>query len=145
MERNIPLAPFYLVAATFVGLGDALFLAYYQYLDLVPGCAIGGCEIVLTSSYASFFGIHLSYFGLVFYAYMLGLAALLAFDPYSKGLRWGAVLYSGVGVLFSLAFEIIQVTLIGALCLYCGISALTTVALFGIALWHFTSSKQLSA
>jgi uncharacterized membrane protein len=141
MQNRVLLAPFYLIAATFIGLGDALFLAYYQYLDLVPGCAIGGCEVVLTSSYASILGVHLSYFGLVYYGYMLGLAVLLAIDPYSKGLRFGALLYTGVGLLCSLIFEGIQFFIIGSLCMYCGISAITTLVLFCLAVWHYRTTR----
>ena len=139
------LAPFYLIAATFVGLGDTLFLAYYQFLNLVPGCAIGGCEIVLTSKFATVLGVHLSYFGLVYYAYMLGLGILLAIDPTSKALRLGALVYTGVGVLCSITFETIQITVIGAICMYCAISALTTVVLFGISVWHYRTSSSISA
>ncbi len=135
------LAPFYLIAATLVGIADTLYLSYFAYLNIVPGCAIGGCEIVLTSEYSKFLGVPLAYLGLVYYAYMLCLAVLISLEPNSKVLARAAVLYSGVGLLLSLIFEFyIQAVLIGAMCLYCGISALTTLFLFGIALWHFRST-----
>lgn len=143
MNQNTSLlAPFYLIAATLIGLGDTLFLSYYQFLNLIPSCAIGGCEIVLTSAYSKVFGIPLSYIGLVYYVYMLALLALLVVDPKSKGLRWGVLLYATVGLLHSIAFEGIQLSLIGALCMYCGISALVTLVLFCLALWHFRATKN---
>jgi uncharacterized membrane protein len=137
----MPLAPYILIAIAFVGLGDTLYLSYFQYLNLVPTCAIGGCEEVLTSVYSKFFGVPWSYIGLVYYLYLLGLGVLLAIDPHSKGLKLGAVAYTGIGVAYSAwAIFYIQLTLIGALCLFCAISALTTCAAFVAAWWHTRSS-----
>lgn len=135
------LAPYFLLALAMVGLGDTFYLSYFQYLNLVPTCAISGCEVVLTSPYSKFFGVPWSYLGLVFYAYMFALALLLAIDPNSKALRLGALIYTGVGVLYSAwAIFYIQLTVIGALCQYCAISGLTTAALFAVAVWHYRSS-----
>ncbi len=137
------LTPYLLLAAAFIGLGDTLYLSYFQYLNLIPTCAIGGCEVVLTSVYSKFLGVPWSYIGLVYYAYMLCLAVLLAIDPKSPALRLGAVAYTGIGVLYSIyAIFYVQLTLIGALCQFCAISAITTAILFGIALWHFGSTKR---
>ncbi len=143
MKTDIPLlAPFYLIAATLIGLGDTFFLSYYHYLNLIPSCAFGGCEIVLTSVYSKFLGVPLSYIGLVYYVYMLALLVLLVIDPKSKVLRLGVLLYTAVGLLLSIAFEGIQIFLIGAICMYCAISALTTLVLFCLAIWHFRATKS---
>lgn len=96
---------------------------------------------MLSSPYASPFGVPFAYIGLLYYLHMLGLALLLAYDPHAKGLRWGMLLYTGIGLLFSVGFELLQFFVIGALCMYCAISAVTTLALFLIALWHFRSTK----
>ncbi|MDO8517911.1 MAG: vitamin K epoxide reductase family protein [bacterium] len=141
MEQKILLTPFWLIAATFVGLGDTLYLSYFHYLNIIPSCAIGGCEIVLTSPYSSPFGVPFAYIGLVYYIYALCLAILLMIDPHSKGLRFGALAYTGVGLALSVGFELFQYVVIHALCLYCGISALTTLALFCLAVWHFRSTR----
>ncbi len=147
MQEELPskiyLAPYYLVAATFIGLGDVFYLAYYQYLNIIPSCAISGCEIVLSSIYSKFMGVPLSYLGLVYYGYMLCLSVLLAYEPESRALRLGALIYTGIGFLLSLYFIFyIQLSVIHALCLYCAISALTTLALFGLSLWHFRKTKS---
>ena len=141
-QSKVYLAPFYIIAASFVGIGDTLYLAYYHLAGLVPGCAIlDGCERVLTSPYASPFGVPFAYIGFLFYLYMLGLAVLLAYDPLSKGLRLGMLVYTAIGLVCSIGFELFQFFVIGALCMYCAISALTTLALFCLALWHFKISK----
>src|SRR6185369_5665161 len=100
MDTKLPLAPYILLALAMVGLGITGYLAYFQYLNLIPSCAIGGCEIVLTSAQSKFFGVPWSYIGLVYYAYMLCLSALLILDPKSFGLRLGALLYTGIGLIY---------------------------------------------
>ncbi len=138
MQEKLPLAPYLLIAAAMIGLGDTLYLSYFQYMNLIPSCAIGGCEIVLTSVHSKFFGIPWSYIGMVYYVYMLGLAILLAIEPKSWALKLGALTYTGIGVLYSAwAIFYIQLSVIGELCQYCAISALTTLALFCISVWHY--------
>jgi uncharacterized membrane protein len=139
--EKVLLTPFWLIAATFIGIGDTLFLSYYHLLGIIPTCAIGGCEIVLSSPYTTPFGMPFAYLGLFYYMYMLGLGILLAIDPASKGLRFGALAYTAIGLLCSICFELFQYFVIGALCMYCGISAITTLLLFIIAVWHWRISK----
>ena len=144
MENKPLLAPFYIIAATFIGIADTLYLSYNHFLNLIPSCAIGGCEVVLNHPSATLYSLNvpLAYLGLIYYAYLLCLAVLLAYDPHSKGLRLGMVGYTAVGLLCSIAFELFQFFVIGALCLYCGISAATTFVLFCIAVWHWMSTKN---
>ncbi len=143
MKTQIYLAPFYLLAAALIGLGDVLYLSYYQYLNIIPSCAVGGCEVVLSSVYSKFLGVPLSYLGLVYYVYMLCLAVLLAVEPESRALRLATLLYTGVGFVLSAIFIFyIQLTLIGALCLYCAISATVAAALFGLAVWHYRATRS---
>jgi uncharacterized membrane protein len=132
------LTPYFLIALTFIGLADTLYLSYFAFLNITPTCAIGGCEAVLTSSYSKFLGvIPLAYIGLVYYVYMLALAMLVALDPNSKLLSWATLAYTAVGVALSAYFEFyIQGTLIGSYCMYCAISAITTLLLFSTAVWH---------
>lgn len=141
MQPKVLLTPFWLIAATFIGLGDTLYLSYYQWLGIIPTCAIGGCEIVLSSVYSKFLGVPLSYIGLVFYIYMLALAVLLAIEPNSKALRFAIVAYAAIGLLFSIGFELLQIFVIHAICMYCAISATTTLILLCLAIWHWRSSK----
>jgi len=135
------LPPFYLIAATFIGIADTVYLSYYHYLGITPGCALKGCEVVLTSAYATPFGVPFAHLGLVYYVYMLALALLVAYDPYSRALRLGMLVYAGIGLLCSIAFELIQIFLIGAICMFCAISAFTTLILFGLSVWYYRSTR----
>jgi uncharacterized membrane protein len=144
MQPKVLLTPFYLIAATFIGLGDTFFLSYYQHLGLTPSCAIGGCEIVLNSVYSKFMGVPLSYIGLVFYMYMLAVAILAAYDPFGKGSRFALLAYTTIGLLFSIGFELTQILVIHAICMYCAISAATTLLLFILAVWHWRATRKLA-
>lgn len=135
------LAPFYLIAATFIGIADTLFLSYYHYLGITPGCALKGCEIVLNSPYATPLGVPFAYIGLVYYIYMLALAMLVSIDPYSRALRLGALVYTGIGLVCSISFELIQIFIINAICMYCAISAVTTLVLFSLCVWYYKITK----
>lgn len=140
-EEKVLLAPFWLIAATFVGLGDTLYLSYYHLLGIVPGCALKGCEIVLTSPYATPLGVPFAYLGFFYYMVMLFLGILLAVDPRGLGVRLGVLVFAGIGLLCSIGFELFQYFVIGALCMYCAISAATTLALFCVALWHWRATR----
>jgi uncharacterized membrane protein len=67
---------------------------------------------------------------------MLCLAALLAFDPFSGGLRFAALAYSAVGVSFSIYFMYLQIEFIHAFCIYCLVSAVMTALLLVAAFLH---------
>jgi uncharacterized membrane protein len=73
---------------------------------------------------------------------MFGLAALLAFDPLSRGLRLGALLYAVLGVFSSIYFMYVQITFIHAFCIYCLISAVLTLVLLAAALAHFKATLR---
>ena len=99
-------APYVLLALALVGITVAFYDAYQLYNGQALWCPppINGCNEVATSPYARIYNLPLGYFGVVYYLYMFGLAALLAFDPFSRGLRFAALAYSAVGVCFSIYF-----------------------------------------
>ena len=68
--------------------------------------------MVLTSAYSKFFGVPLSYIGLVYYMYMVFLAAMLIIEPRSWVLKYAVIKYTAIGLLLSVYFEFyIQMTL----------------------------------
>src|SRR3974390_1622127 len=80
---------------------------------------INGCNEVAASPYARILGLPVGYYGVGYYLYILGLAALLAYDPTSRGLCIGAFLYATLGVALSLYFMVLQFGYIRAFCIYC--------------------------
>ena len=142
MEQRQPLAPYLMLALALVGIADAFYLAHASYTGASLSCAIfEGCNTVARSAYSHVFGTPLSYFGVIFYLYMIGVAALLAYDPRGRGIRLGALLYAAVGVCYSIYFEYLQVFVIHAICIYCLASAILTLLLLGAAWWHFIRTR----
>ena len=143
-HARLLLTPFWLIAAAIAGIGDTLYLSWNYLNGTLPSCSIlEGCSVVLTSPYAKVFGEPLAYLGLIFYVYLLGLALLLAYDPFSRGLRLGMIVYTAIGVACSTVFVYMWVFLIHALCVYCVISAVVTIVTFGLALWHYKQTRQI--
>jgi uncharacterized membrane protein len=111
------------------GLFDSLYLTVHHYTDEpVPCSLIAGCETVLTSSYAEFFGIPLAALGGAAYFAAFSLALLSYFgNPFTWKLF-------GVLVCCMAAFTVwliyLQAAVIGAFCQFCLISAFTTFILF---------------
>lgn len=138
-------APNLMLALAMVGLAVAFYNSYALYNDQRLWCPppINGCNEVANSSYARLLALPVGYFGLVYYAYMVGLTVLLTFDPDSHALRWGALGYSAIGLSFSIYFMYLQTNFIHAFCIYCLISGLTTLLLFSAAFAHFRMKTQV--
>ncbi len=139
-----PFAPYVMLLFAFIGAADAFYDSYAIYSSQLLWCPppIDGCNIVANSPHARIFGVPLGYFGFIFYVYMFALAALLAFDPFSRGLRLGALLYAALGVFSSLYFMYIQFAFIHAFCIYCLISGALTILLLITALAHFRATRR---
>lgn len=137
-------APCLMVLLASIGAADAFYDSYMIYTGQLLWCPppIEGCNIVAESPHARVLDVPLGYFGFVYYIYMFALAALLAADPLSRGLRWGALLYAATGVSFSIYFMYVQVTFIHAFCIYCLVSAVLTVLLFIAALSHLRATRK---
>jgi uncharacterized membrane protein len=135
--------PYLMLALALVGICVAFYDAYQLYNGQALWCPppINGCNEVANSPYARIFGLPVGYYGVVYYLYMFGLAALLAFDPFSRGLRFAAVAYSTLGTCFSIYFMYLQIAFIHAFCIYCLVSAVTTLLLFIAALSHSRATR----
>jgi uncharacterized membrane protein len=129
-----------------IGIADAFYDSYTIYNSNMLWCpeTIDGCNTVANSPYGRIFDVPLGYFGLIFYLYMFALSALLAFDPFSRGLRLGALLYTALGVSSSIYFIYLEFAFIHAFCIYCLISAVLTLFLFIAALAHFRATRRPS-
>src|SRR5664279_2390788 len=136
-------APCALLALAIVGIAVAFYDAHQLYNGEALWCPppINGCNEVANSPYARIYNLPVGYFGVVYYLYMFGLAALLAFDPFSRVLRLAALAYSALGVCFSVYFMYLQIAFIHAFCIYFLVSAVTTLLLFVAALSHFRASR----
>jgi uncharacterized membrane protein len=140
---KVTLPSYSMLALALIGIVDATYVAHGNYTGAPLWCPIiDGCNTVINSPYARVFGMPMSYFGFIYYVFMFGLAARLAFDPFSSSLRFRAILYAVLGVASSMYFIYLQLGIISAVCSYCLISAVTSLLLLLAALWHFQVTRN---
>jgi uncharacterized membrane protein len=136
--RALPtkLAVFLLIVAL-LGFADATYLTVEHYKGSIPPCTVvEGCETVLTSEYSVVAGVPVSLAGAIFY--FLILVGVFSFIESKKTslLKWALIL-TVIGFLMTLWFTYLQAFVIGAFCLYCLGSALTSTVLFVTAIVIF--------
>ena len=112
-----------------IGLADSIYLTIHHFTaEPVPCTITGGCEAVLTSSYAEVFGLPLAGYGAAAYFTAFALALLAA---YGNDVTWR--LYGVLATLmaaFSGWLIYVQGVYIGEFCQFCLLSALTSTTLF---------------
>lgn len=134
LMSSFPKIPKWIIIAFFItaliGFADAAFLAIEHYRGVVPPCTIIlGCEKVTTSEYSEVFGIPLALFGAIYYFALLVL--IVAYFDFKKDLILKiAGLITPSGFLASVYFIYLQLFVIKAACLYCMISAVSSIILF---------------
>ena len=143
-------APYLMLVFAFIGMAIASYDVYAIYNNQLLWCPppIEGCNIVAYSPYGRIYGVPFGALGLIFYLIMFALAALLAFGSSSRRLRLVVLLYTVIGVLFSIYFFYLDLAFIRAFCIYCLISAILTVLLLIYAIAHFramTDGHRLTA
>lgn len=123
-----------------IGIGDAIYLTIHHLTgEQVPCSLVSGCEMVLTSSYATIAGIPLATFGAAAYFLAFSLAILTAFGNRKTWFLFGVQVV--LMAFFTLWLLYLQAFVIGAFCQFCLLSALVTFTLLIIALiskfWRF--------
>ena len=133
-DNKIAKLPLLAALVALVGLGDAVYLTIHHYTgEKVPCSVTGGCEAVLTSSYAEIGGIPLAVFGAAAYFIAFSLAILSAFG---NRLMWKLFGFQvTIMAVFSVYLLYVQKYEIKEFCQYCLLSAAVCVTLFAIALF----------
>jgi uncharacterized membrane protein len=116
-----------------IGLADSAYLTAKHYTGKnVPCNIISGCEQVLNSQYAEFYGIPTAAFGAI--AYFLAFS-LVILTIYGNKSLWN--IFGGLTLLmaiFSIWLIYVQAFVIEAFCQFCLLSAITSLTLFIIFL-----------
>ena len=129
-----------------VGIGVAFYDAYQLYNGQPLWCPppINGCNRGCENSpYARIFNLPVGYYGVVSLLVHVLLGGSACVRSVFAGLRLAALIYAAIGVGFSIYFSYLQVTFIHAFCIYCLISAITTLLLFITAISHFRATRTL--
>ncbi len=126
------------------GFADATYLTVKYFIGATVTCAIlKGCEQVTTSHYSLVFGQPVALAGSLYYLSVLILTAIYL-ESRNRSFFLLANLLTFFGFLVSLRFVYLQVFVIGALCLYCMISATISTLLFSMSLLSLKKRKVIS-
>ena len=126
-----------LAMLSLIGVFLSIYLTLYKlgYIGSLQ-CAVGSCETVNTSRWATFLGLPVAAWGLGFYVSALGLSLLGVQEQYVDR-RWVSAALTGLtgwGVLFSGWLTYLELFVIDAICMWCVISAIIVAIMFVISL-----------
>lgn len=132
-ENKTVKLPILAAVVALVGLADAVYLTIHHYTaEPVPCGEAFDCGAVLTSQYATVFGVPIAVFGAAAYFTAFSLAVLAAFGNRSAWRLFGAQVL--LMSLFTIWLIYVQIYRIEAFCQFCLISAAVTFTLLITAL-----------
>ncbi|MFL5619944.1 MAG: vitamin K epoxide reductase family protein [Gemmatimonadaceae bacterium] len=127
------------------GVFVALYLTLYKlgYIGTLA-CAVGSCETVQTSKWATLLGFPVGAWGVAYYIFVLTLALVGLTGQFAESRRLSQVLVgmTAFGLVFSLWLTYLELFVIHAICQWCVISAILATILF-ILSW--LDLRELSA
>jgi uncharacterized membrane protein len=130
------------------GVFVALYLTLYKlgYIGTLA-CAVGSCETVQTSRWATFLGFPVGAWGVAYYVFVLALAivGLTGRFAESRGISQILVGVTAFGMLFSLWLTYLELFVIHAICQWCVISAILATILFVLSWLDFRDVSALLA
>ncbi|MEZ5283965.1 MAG: vitamin K epoxide reductase family protein [Vicinamibacterales bacterium] len=117
-----------LLALSLLGCALAGYLTYTSLSGgMVRGCTVGsGCDLVLSSRWATLLGMPTAFWGLATYVALAGLA-FMAQAHQQWRMAWTIAFF---GVLYSAYLTVISLTVLGATCPYCLTSLTLMTAIF---------------
>ncbi|MCD8484619.1 vitamin K epoxide reductase family protein [Candidatus Woesebacteria bacterium] len=135
-----------LIFLSMVGLADSGYITYEEWANVPSICQnIPGfdCGAVLDSAWAHIGPVPLSVLGFGFYAtvFLLATYHLVMVQP-KQSLTNVLLLLATSGFLFSLFLVYLQAVVIGAYCLFCMISAITSTLIFFTTVGFWWSRRQ---
>jgi uncharacterized membrane protein len=129
----------------FIGVFVSTYLTLYKfgYIGSLQ-CAVGSCETVNTSRWATFFGLPVAAWGLGFYVSALALVVVGIQERYadSRALSLALVALTGWGVLFSGWLTYLELFVIDAICIWCVTSAVIVLVMFGVSVAEYLETGE---
>jgi uncharacterized membrane protein len=138
-----------LLALSIAGMALTAYLTFTSWSGgTVRGCSAGsGCDVVLTSRWATLFGLPTAFWGFLAYAGIAAIAFIKRVDQHWR-YAWTAALF---GVAFSVYLTTISLTVLDATCPYCLTSLTLMTAILALATYQrpadlasFTWSRWLT-
>jgi uncharacterized membrane protein len=120
-----------------IGVFVSTYLTLYKlgYIGELK-CAVGSCETVNTSQWATFLGLPVAAWGLGFYVASLALAVASITEKYaaSRAFSLAFVALTAWGVVFSGWLTYLELFVINAICIWCVTSACIVAVMFVVSL-----------
>lgn len=115
------------------GLADSSYLLWRHGREAGGFCLANGCDVVNRSDYAEIAGIPVAAFGVAAYLLLLALSVAAAAGGH-RGALGMIIAVAGIGMGISAWLVYLQVAVIGAICAWCMLSALTMTSIFVVSL-----------
>lgn len=130
-----------------LGLLIAIYLTLYKAGAIAEiACTVGSCETVQMSRWATFLGLPVAAWGIVFYVALLALAlsGLQGSLADSRAVSVALVAVTGWGVLFSAWLTYLELFVIRAICQWCVVSAILVTIAFVVAWFDWRDQRRSS-
>lgn len=123
-----------IAVAALVGLADTIYLTISHFQGSEVVCSIiDGCNVVLSSSWATILGLPTALIGGFYYLAILTLLLVFYYRRNQMALL-GVLALTTVGFFLSLGFLYLQLFVIEAICQYCLLSIVATTTMWVAAL-----------
>ena len=118
----------------------AAYLSWTEWIgNSVKGCAVGsGCDVVLSSRWATLFGLPTALWGVLAYVTLAG----AAFIPRADRHWWSAWTVAFCGVLYSAYLTTVSLTILRAECPYCLTSLALMTSIFALITYQRPSTLE---
>ncbi|HSX40795.1 MAG TPA: vitamin K epoxide reductase family protein [Candidatus Saccharimonadales bacterium] len=125
--------PYAISILSFLGFLDATYLTILHYQNAIPPCTLSGCEMVLTSKFATVSGVPIALFGSIFYLSIFFLSIFLLQTKHRLAL-WLLVALANAGFVVALVLLFIQAGILHNFCMYCLGSEIISTLIFAATL-----------
>lgn len=133
--------PFISLGLSLLGFFDATYLTILHYKNVIPPCTLHGCDVVLTSKYATIGTAPIALIGAVFYLVMIISSALFLQAKRTIFVTF-IFLLTTCALVISAALVYLQAGVLHAFCQYCLASEVVNFLLFDTAWWMYNSLKK---
>lgn len=128
---------FLVIALSFLGFIVATYLSILHYKNAIPPCSIvKGCEIILTSRFATLANIPISLIGSTYYLAVIVLS-LIFIESKQEFIFKLLFIIIVLGAVLSLGLIMVQIFILKAICQYCLVSDFISLMLLGIVFLGF--------
>jgi uncharacterized membrane protein len=132
----------FLLILSFLGFVDSTYLTIVHYKNIIPPCTITqGCETVLTSKFATIYGVPLAFFGCIYFFASMVMDVLIFLHGKNAWTRKIFMLFNSSGLASAFVFLYLQFVTIKAACQYCLLVELILFLLFGFSILFLKRSR----